>query len=48
MTKFDHNICIESKDIADCSYITMAEVGFSSVTIEKVKQDVEATKRSLI
>ena len=40
MTKFDDNICLE-KDVEDCSYSTMQQVGLSSSIIAKVKTGVE-------
>lgn len=47
MGKFDHNVCLELKDVEDCSYTTMAQVGFSSSVIEEVKKGVETTKRNI-
>ena len=38
MAKFDHNICLDKKDVEDCSLSTMKELGLSSSIIDKVKE----------
>lgn len=47
MNKFDHSICIETEDIADCSYNAMREVSISEKTIDKIKSRVEETINSV-
>lgn len=47
MTKFDHNVCIEQKDVEDCSYSTMKEIGLSESIIDQVKEGVKQTKEKI-
>lgn len=45
MATFDHNDCIEEKDVTDCSYQTMIDMEFPTSLIERVKsQEAETIK----
>lgn len=43
MTKFDHQDCIEAKDIEDCSYTMMKNIGVGSSEIESIKTSIIGT-----
>lgn len=43
MTKFDHQDCIETKDIEDCSYTTMKNVGVGNSEIDSIKSSIIET-----
>ena len=48
MAKFDHNDCIEEKDVTDCSYLTMSrDMEFPQSLIEKVKSQEEETIKNI-
>ena len=48
MSKFDHNICLDKKDVEDCSMSTMKELPLSEFLIAnvKAKSDEEISKIS--
>lgn len=36
MTKFDHDDCIEEKDVKDCSYTSMKSIGIDEGKVSKI------------
>lgn len=47
MTKFDHQICIQKADVADCSYTVMKDIAINSKVIQQVEKSVQETVKNV-
>ena len=47
MSHFDKSICLDKKDVADCSYTVMKDKQIPESTIAVIKQKIEETYKNV-